>query len=113
MNKLVLVKYAPEIFLKGLNRNKFEKKLKNNITKKLKDVEHQIVLDQGRWFIKSNDLDEIVDRVRRVFGVQEVSIVTEIEGTLDNIKEEALRRVKESNAKTFKIETNRANKNFH
>ena len=62
MNKLVLVKYAPEIFLKGLNRNKFEKKLKNNITKKL--------------------------------------------------KEEALRRVKESNAKTFKIETNRANKNF-
>ena len=112
MNKLVLVKYAPEIFLKGLNRNKFEKKLKNNITKKLKDVEHQIVLDQGRWFIKSNDLDEIVDRVRRVFGVQEVSIVTEIEGTLDNIKEEALRRVKESNAKTFKIETKRANKNF-
>ena len=112
MNKLVLVKYAPEIFLKGLNRNKFEKKLKNNITKKLKDVEHQIVLDQGRWFIKSNDLDEIVDRVRRVFGVQEVSIVTEIEGTLDNIKEEALRKVKESNAKTFKIETNRANKNF-
>lgn len=113
MNKLVLVKYAPEIFLKGLNRNKFEKKLKNNITKKLRDVEHQIVLDQGRWFIKSNDLDEVVDRVRRVFGVQEVSIVTEIEGTLDNIKEEALRRVKESNAKTFKIETNRANKNFH
>lgn len=112
MNKLVLVKYAPEIFLKGLNRNKFEKKLKNNITKKLRDVEHQIVLDQGRWFIKSNDLDEVVDRVRRVFGVQEVSIVTEIEGTLDNIKEEALRRVKESNAKTFKIETNRANKNF-
>lgn len=112
MNKLVLVKYAPEIFLKGLNRNKFEKKLKNNITKKLKDVEHQIVLDQGRWFIKSNDLDEVVDRVRRVFGVQEVSIVTEIEGTLDNIKEEALRRVKESSAKTFKIETNRANKNF-
>ena len=112
MNKLVLVKYAPEIFLKGLNRNKFEKKLKNNINKKLRDVEHQIVLDQGRWFIKSNDLDEVVDRVRRVFGVQEVSIVTEIEGTLDNIKEEALRRVKESNAKTFKIETNRANKNF-
>lgn len=112
MSKLVLVKYAPEIFLKGLNRNKFERKLKNNITKKLKDVEHEIILDQGRWFIKSDDLDEIIDRVRRVFGVQEVSIVTEIEGTLDNIKEEALKKVKESGAKTFKIETNRANKNF-
>ena len=28
MSKLILVKYASEIFLKGLNRNKFEKKLR-------------------------------------------------------------------------------------
>ena len=27
MNKLILVKYASEIFLKGLNRGKFERKL--------------------------------------------------------------------------------------
>ena len=37
MNKLILVKYAPEIFLKGLNRGKFERKIKNNIKKSLKD----------------------------------------------------------------------------
>ena len=28
MKELILVKYAPEIFLKGLNRGKFEKKLR-------------------------------------------------------------------------------------
>jgi thiamine biosynthesis protein ThiI len=28
MNELILVKYAPEIFLKGLNRSKFERNLK-------------------------------------------------------------------------------------
>ena len=35
MSKLILVKYASEIFLKGLNRNKFEKKLRDNISIKL------------------------------------------------------------------------------
>lgn len=35
MKKLLMVKYASEIFLKGLNRNKFEKKLKDNIKKYL------------------------------------------------------------------------------
>ena len=29
MNQLILVKYAAEIFLKGLNRGKFERKLLN------------------------------------------------------------------------------------
>jgi len=33
MKRIILVKYASEIFLKGLNRNKFEKKLKENIKK--------------------------------------------------------------------------------
>ncbi len=28
MRELILVKYAPEIFLKGLNRGKFRKKIK-------------------------------------------------------------------------------------
>ena len=69
-------------------------------------------MDQGRWFIKSNDLDEVVERTRKVFGVSEVAIVTEVEMDLDKIKEEAARKVKESGCKTFKISTNRANKNF-
>lgn len=37
MKDLILVKYAPEIFLKGLNRGKFEKKLRDNIGKSLKE----------------------------------------------------------------------------
>lgn len=36
-NKLILVKYASEIFLKGLNRGKFERKLKENIEKSFQD----------------------------------------------------------------------------
>lgn len=112
MKKLILVKYAPEIFLKGLNKGKFEKKLRSNIEQKLKNVNHKIVNDQGRWFIEAEDLDLVISIVRKVFGITELVIVTKIERDFDIIANEALRRVKESNAKTFKIETNRADKTF-
>ncbi|MEQ8154283.1 MAG: tRNA uracil 4-sulfurtransferase ThiI [Clostridiaceae bacterium] len=112
MRKLILIKYASEIFLKGLNRNKFERKLKKNISKKLNGIEFQFVEDMGRWFIYSERLEEVTDIVKKVFGVKEVCFVTEIERDLEKIKEVALEKVKESGAKTFKIETNRANKEF-
>ncbi|MGL5380865.1 tRNA uracil 4-sulfurtransferase ThiI [Clostridium sp.] len=112
MNKLILVKYASEIFLKGLNRNKFEKKLRDNIKKKLKGLEYEIVVDQGRYFIKSDNIEEAAERTRKVFGVAEVCIVTEVQRDMQAIKEEALNKVKEAAPKTFKIETNRANKVF-
>lgn len=112
MRKLILVKYASEIFLKGQNRNKFEKKLKNNIKAVLKDSDYEFIVDQNRWFIYSENLEEIVQKVRRVFGVAELCIVKEIPADLEVIKKEALEYVKNSNAKTFKIETRRADKTF-
>ena len=112
MNNLILVKYASEIFLKGLNKNKFERKLKENIRKKLKDIDHEFITDQNRWFIKSEDLDGVIERVKKVFGVKELCLVTQVEGDFDSIKEEGLKKIKESKAKSFKVETNRANKKF-
>ncbi len=112
MKKLILVKYAPEIFLKGLNKGKFESKLKSNIEKKLKDIDHKIISDQGRWFIETENLEEVTEIVRKVFGITELVIVTQIETDMNVIKEEALKKVKASDAKTFKVETNRADKKF-
>lgn len=112
MRELILVKYAPEIFLKGLNRNKFERQLQKNITKVLKGVQYQFVVDQNRWFIYSENLQEIINRVKRVFGVSELCIVKEVEAKLEDIEKAALERVVNSKATTFKIETNRANKAF-
>lgn len=112
MRKLVLIKYAPEIFLKGLNRGRFEKKLKDNIKYVIKDINFEFVEDSGRWFIGSENLEEIIDRVKKVFGVMEVCIVHEVDNSLEAISEEAIKILKESNYKTFKVETNRANKQF-
>ncbi|WP_017416073.1 tRNA uracil 4-sulfurtransferase ThiI [Clostridium tunisiense] len=112
MRELLLIKYAPEIFLKGLNRGKFERKLKDNIKFVLKDIEYEFVEDSGRWFIESSNLPEVIGRVKNIFGVMEVCIVHEIENSMDAIGDEALRVLKETGAKTFKVETNRANKQF-
>jgi thiamine biosynthesis protein ThiI len=112
MKKLVLVKYASEIFLKGLNKNKFEKKLRQNMKNVLNGIEYEFITDQGRWFIYSDNIEELVSRLKKVFGIAELCIVTEIETDMENIYLEALRELKESGAKTFKVETNRANKNF-
>jgi thiamine biosynthesis protein ThiI len=112
MRKLILVKFAPEIFLKGLNRGKFEKKLKDNIKNVLRDVEYEFVEDQGRWFIYSEHMEKIIQKVKNIFGITEVCIVTEVEASMDSIEKQALLELKESSAITFKIDTNRANKNF-
>jgi thiamine biosynthesis protein ThiI len=112
MRKLILVKAAAEIFLKGLNRHKFEKKLMDNIKKVLKDIDYEIVSDQNRDFIYGEDLEGIIQRVRKVFGVSELCLVTETEADIDEIYKLALAEVIESKATNFKIETNRANKNF-
>lgn len=112
MRKLLLIKYAAEIFLKGLNRNKFEKKLKSNIMAVLKGVQYEFINDQGRWFIYSEDLEEAMTRVRRVFGVYEVCIVTEVEPTMEAIGQQAVREAEDFGETTFKVEGNRANKSF-
>ncbi|MCY6369865.1 tRNA uracil 4-sulfurtransferase ThiI [Clostridium ganghwense] len=112
MRKLILIKYASEIFLKGLNKNKFEKKLQDNIKSALSDIDYEFVKDQGRWFLYSNKVEEIIERVKKVFGISEICLVTEVEADLDKIKEQALIEMKESNVRTFKVETKRANKSF-
>lgn len=112
MNDLILVKYAPEIFLKGLNRGKFEKKLRDNIGKKLEGMKVEFIHDSGRYFIKSSEIEESIEKISKVFGILEVCRVKEVPIDIEKIEEVALSKVKECEGKTFKIVTNRANKKF-
>lgn len=112
MKELILVKYAPEIFLKGLNRSKFERRLRENIGKKLQGIEIEFIHDSGRYFIKTDQLKESIKRVSTVFGVSEVCLVREIDIEMNLIQETALEKCIEGKGKTFKIVTNRANKKF-
>ncbi len=112
MRKLLLIKYASEIFLKGLNRRIFEKKLMKNIDSVLKDCRYEFISDQGRWFLYSEDLEEVMSKVKRVFGVSEVCLVTEVEPTMEDISAQAVVEAEDFGETTFKVESNRANKAF-
>ena len=112
MKELILVKYAPEIFLKGLNRGKFEKRLRDNIGKKLENIKIEFIHDSGRVLIKTEEIEESVRRISKVFGIQEVAVVREVEIDIEEIRKVALEKVKLCEGKTFKVKTNRANKKF-
>ncbi|WP_346962314.1 tRNA uracil 4-sulfurtransferase ThiI [Clostridium sp.] len=112
MRKLLLIKYASEIFLKGLNRKIFEKKLMKNIDSVLKGCSYEFINDQGRWFLYSEDLEEGMSKVKRVFGVSEVCLVTEVEPTMEAISAQAVVEAEDFGETTFKVESNRANKAF-
>ncbi|MBE6071160.1 MAG: tRNA 4-thiouridine(8) synthase ThiI [Clostridium butyricum] len=112
MKELILVKYAPEIFLKGLNRGKFEKKLRDNIGKKLENIKVQFLHDSGRYFIQTDEIEESIKRISKVFGILEVCVVKEVPIDLEEINKVVLEKIESCEGKTFKIKTNRANKKF-
>lgn len=111
--ELLLIKYASEIFLKGLNRGRFEKKLRENIKNVLKEEEYSFYTDQNRWFIQAEDVTGIREKVRKVFGVYEVCTVVQTERDIEKIKELSLQVMKGyPEGTTFKVVTKRANKQF-
>ena len=111
--ELLLIKYASEIFLKGQNRGRFEKKLKENIKNVLKGEEYTFKTDQNRWFIETENLSSVKEKVKKVFGVYEVCVVRKTERDIEKIKEEALSIMQEkAPGTTFKVITKRADKKF-
>ncbi len=111
--ELLLIKYASEIFLKGLNRSRFEKKLKENIKNVLEGEEYTFYKDQNRWLIEAENLEAVKEKVKKVFGIFEVCIVRKLDRELDLINEAALEVIKSyPEGTTFKMVTKRADKDF-
>lgn len=111
--ELLLIKYASEIFLKGLNRSRFEKKLKENIKNVLEGEEYTFHKDLNRWLIDAENLEAVKEKVKKVFGVFEVCIVREMDRDLELMSETALEVIKTyPEGTTFKIVTKRADKTF-
>ena len=100
----ILVRYG-EIFLKGKNRSTFENKLISNIEKitqkKIKKLRSRLVMD---FFVEHNKL-------KKVFGLVSYSPSVKVGKDIEEIKKAALEIVKGRKGK-FKVETNRADKNF-
>lgn len=115
MKELVLIKYG-EIILKGLNRHVFEDRLVNNI-KKVVGEKAKVYKSRATIYAEPASPqynDEIVEKVSRVFGVVSVNRAAICEKSLESILAVSAEYLKNelSAAKTFKVETKRADKTF-
>ncbi len=112
MEKVVIVRYC-EIHLKGKNRGYFEKVFMNNLEKALTGIRHEMHKPSGRYVVENFDegrADEIVERLRKVFGTHTLSVGYKVEADMQKIYEAV--KVIAPKEGTFKVETNRGDKKF-
>ena len=120
MFKAFLIKYG-EIGIKGKNRYVYEDALVQQIKYALKEVEGEFVVtkEQGRIYIEAvsdYDYDELIDRLKDVFGIVGICPVVHIKdkGT-DNLAEEIVKyfdNMYPDKNVTFKVNARRARKNY-
>ncbi len=114
MKKLIIIKYA-ELSTKKGNINYFIKILKNNIIKKLENVNVEIISDKARMFIIPNEdnYEEIIKIIKNIFGIHKIVIGYELENNdLDYINNQVLKLIENNVFKTFKVITQRSNKDY-
>jgi thiamine biosynthesis protein ThiI len=112
MEKVIIIRYS-EIHLKGKNRGYFEKAFVANIEKSLRGIAHEVAHLSGRYLIEKfheEDIQLILERLEKVFGIHTISVALQVPTSLDNIFEAAGLVSKTSG--TFKVETHRADKKF-
>jgi len=117
-DEIILIKNG-ELALKGLNRGTFEDVLLKNLRHRLKAI-GQFKLRKSQSTIYVEPLDEWADMdeagrcVSRVFGIAAYSRAKVVEKTLEAIQKAAPVYLADalSTAKTFKVETKRADKTF-
>lgn len=112
----ILIRFG-ELSLKGKNKLQFVKRLRKNISRKLKGFENiEIKLTRDRIFIElhGEDHEPIIEKLKEVFGIHSFSLAVKTNSEVEAIKEASLAALKEANpaAKTFKVSARRAYKQF-
>ena len=113
MNRLIMIKYG-ELTTKKANRKTFINILNNNILKVLHGYSVNIKKDRVRMYIEcdENDITEITEKLQKIFGLHSIVICHKVNTNIDEISAKVLELLKNTNFKTFKINTKRADKKF-
>ncbi|MCL2773749.1 MAG: tRNA 4-thiouridine(8) synthase ThiI [Oscillospiraceae bacterium] len=124
--KVLLLKYG-EIALKGLNRNKFEKLLEQNVENAVKKYKYNsnnknayINIEREQsimtvWCDDPNfDIDNIIPALSKVFGIVTINSALKVEKNIDKIKETALKYIAPvlDGKKSFGVLAKRSDKSF-
>ncbi len=113
MKNAIIIRYC-EIHLKGKNRGHFEKMLKENIKRSLKEFDFTFTTMHSRYLIEDfndNDYELIVEKLKKIAGIHTFSKALVVDSTMENIFECAKILCVDKSG-TFKVATNRADKTF-
>lgn len=119
MKEIILCKYG-EIALKGLNKRNFEDVLMKNVKRRLNQIgKFHYTRAQSTVYIEplddNIDMDEVINKLKKIFGIAKISRSFECEKSLEGINKVAVPALEDEllGAKTFKVETKRADKTFY
>ncbi len=111
MEKLILIKYG-ELTTKKGNRSVFIRLLVKNINALLKGMDYHIKYDRVRMYIESSNIDVITEKLKNVFGIHSIVNCYKVNTNVEEITSSVVDILKNISFKTFKIDTNRADKSF-
>ncbi len=117
MEDHILIRYG-ELSLKKTNRRQFIQKVTNNIKRNLKNYPLLEFESRGmRFYIHLNGTDssQIIAELEKIPGLYSFSVVNKTNENLDDIcqmAKEIMEKALIGGEKTFKVETNRADKTF-
>lgn len=104
-----------ELFLKGKNRFVFEVALEKNVRAALKGREDvELIRKHGRMFVVGGCDDDLIARLKKVFGAASLSKVRFVEKNIEEITRAAVEmtRQRDPRVKTFRIAARRSDKTF-
>ncbi|PCF36253.1 tRNA uracil 4-sulfurtransferase ThiI [Staphylococcus delphini] len=112
----ILVRYG-ELTLKGGNRKTFVSQLRSNVKRALMPLKgYEVKANRDRMYIQLEpeaDIEEMMARISKVFGVHSISPVLKLEKSMDAVYEHARLFAQNYEAgDSFKIEVKRSDKNF-
>ena len=118
MKEIILCKCG-ELVLKGLNRHKFEDRLRKTLYWRLKKLgDFRIHGCQSTVYVEPQqedaDMDAALEACRKIFGIVAVARAAVCEKNIEDIKKKAAEYLREplSRVRTYKVETRRADKRF-
>ena len=118
MQDIILLKQG-EIVLKGLNKKYFEQKLISNVKRRLRSLgEFDVTCTQSTIYVEPKsddiDMDETQQAMTKVFGIAAVVRAAACDKTPEAMARKAIEYMADAmrEAKSFKVETRRADKAF-
>ena len=114
MDRVILIRMG-ELFLKGNNKGFFISMLKTNLINALQPIKLNFTFSQNRYFVEDYDVedeDEIIDRIKKVFGVYSLSVAVKVKSDFNLMSEAVKECFLPEEGQKFRVTVNRGDKRF-